>query len=1376
MPRTASWTLELSPASDGLRVVFGVTGAGCWGSWTTPIDLAGLDDLAQAVLSAVARTTRRGRARGGAEEGLVSAGAALADGALPAEIKAALAAAAPGSALRLVVHADAARIPWEAMAVGDGLLAERFDVGRHVALSEARAMAAQPGGTRVLVVANPASDLPHARREGEAIAGLLGAGDSGCSVVLRAGPVRRVELLAALRECDALHFAGHADPEGWRMADGHLTRADAEALAGGASRPGLVFAHACRSADPTEGRDGVLRGLLKAGCAQTVGALWDIPDESAPEAASAFWRAVTTGAGSGAAVRAARTAAGLVGGTAYVLHGDPVAPPMPAIMSCGACGTPAAASGSRFCDRCGAPLPIAERAGEERRTVTVVSVGVDPGDDADAEEVHRRLNAEYARIAEVVRRYGGSVDRFAGDAVVAVFGAPHAHENDPERAALAAREIVAERSGGVLARAGVETGIAVIGGLGDAHRRDHGLAGAVLLEAGRLMRAARPGQVLCGPEAARRLAGAVRTAPAGGRAAQGARRILGPKAAADRRQRRRFGGPLPLVGRRDELARVRTAYGSVRADRRPGGVTIAGPAGIGKSRLFDEMLAEVREGVSPPRIALGAALPYEGGDPYGPVASLLRELLGLSEGATPAAVVRALDEAEAEDQAQSRDDDLPDWVPRTGGAGPHDDEDRRALALLLGAEAPHGDADAAALHGRIPVAVQRLVERLAASRPLVLGFIDMQWAPDATLDVLEDLGRFLADVPVLMVTLARPGLFERRPHLGEGRAEHVRIDLKPLDEQACRDLVQAIAQRGGAVADAAGTAAIERSDGNPLFLEELVKDHLESGGGPDITGVPETLEGVLAARLDRCGESERAILRRAAVLGRTFWRGALETMGAPGDVAAALQDLRGRGILLRRSPSRIAGDEEFLFKHALLRDVAYIRIGRDERGSLHRAAAAWYDGLPAAEEHLDARAEHHERAGDSPGAARLRAQAAARAAAARSDREAQAHYRAALRLLGDIDDSGVLREGLADSLTRTGDWDEALALYSAVRDEAADPARVAELRRREAGVHDARGAFDEALACLDEADATFPPPEIAARLRADRGWTLFRLGQLEEAGKVCVQALKLLGDAGPARDRAQLHSLLGGLAYGRGDHDEAVTQHEAALALREAEGDKAGMSKSYNNLGIVAERRGDDDAAARWHARSIRLKAAAGDRPGLASAYNNLGALYWRRGDLDRAASALGASLDLKQRLGNRWGEAVTLANLAEVLFDSGDLQGCQTRLSESEAACGDVGNRSLLPEIRRLQAQVAQADGDAEQAADKARAAVELARDNADTLREGVALRVLGEVTSDAEALAQAVRLLDAAEDRAEADRARAALAALPPAATLDDDSTEAV
>jgi tetratricopeptide (TPR) repeat protein len=204
------------------------------------------------------------------------------------------------------------------------------------------------------------------------------------------------------------------------------------------------------------------------------------------------------------------------------------------------------------------------------------------------------------------------------------------------------------------------------------------------------------------------------------------------------------------------------------------------------------------------------------------------------------------------------------------------------------------------------------------------------------------------------------------------------------------------------------------------------------------------------------------------------------------------------------------------------------------------------------------------------------------------------------------------------------------------------------------------------------------------------------------------------------------------------------------------------MSKSFNNLGIVAERRGDGHAAQRWHARSIRLKAAAGDRPGLASAYNNLGALYWRLGDLQQAAAALSASLDLKRRLGNRWGEAVTLANLAEVHFDSGDLAECERQLAESEIACADVGNRSLLTEIRRLEAQLAQAQGDPGAASRKARAAIELAREQGDALREGVALRVLGEATGDPEALREALRLLDGAEDRAEADRARSALDAL--------------
>ncbi len=302
MHSAPSFTLELCPSSEGLVVLFGPTDAGAWGRWIRNLDAPGLRLLSQGVLSSVASSTRRGRPRGDAESRLAAAGAALADGALPAEVKRALAEIGPGAHLRLILHGAASQAPWEAMVVGEGPLFDRLRIGRHVTVDEAPAAAPHFGGSRVLVVADPAGDLPHARREGEAVASLLGAGDSGCSITLRAGPLRRVELLSALRECDALHFAGHADPEGWRLADAPLAPVDVEALTGGARRPSLVFAHACRSADPGEGRDGVLRALLKAGATHALGTLWDIPDETAPTAGAAFWRAVMTGGSAGEGV------------------------------------------------------------------------------------------------------------------------------------------------------------------------------------------------------------------------------------------------------------------------------------------------------------------------------------------------------------------------------------------------------------------------------------------------------------------------------------------------------------------------------------------------------------------------------------------------------------------------------------------------------------------------------------------------------------------------------------------------------------------------------------------------------------------------------------------------------------------------------------------------------------------------------------------------------------------------------------------------------------------------------------------------------------------------------------------------------------------
>jgi len=714
-------------------------------------------------------------------------------------------------------------------------------------------------------------------------------------------------------------------------------------------------------------------------------------------------------------------------------------------------------------------------------------------------------------------------------------------------------------------------------------------------------------------------------------------------------------------------------------------------------------------------------------------------------------------------------------VPLPGGSLATVAADRRALSLVLGLQSPDPAEDASARSQRVHAAVQRLIEQLARRGPLLLCLGDVHWAPDATLDLWEDLGRFLEGVPVLLVTLARPELFERRPHFGEARPDHVRLDLGPLDEEACRGLVRAISARAGPVDDDEAAAAIRRSDGNPLFLEELIKDHLERDEDADTEGVPETLDGVLAARLDRCDERERAILRRAAVVGRTFWRGVLEAMGAPGDVGAALRALRERGFLLRRDPSRIPREEEFVFKHALMRDVAYSRTPRGERRTLHRAAAAWLEGLPGGNEHLDARAEHHERAGDAAEASSLRATAADRAAAARSDREAQVHFRAALQLLDHVrphpDDEAERRHGLVerlgDSLARTGDFDEALERYRELADTPElDAQQAAELTRREARVLDSRGDFDGALEALDRAGARLEgrpaEPALLARLLADRGWLLYRLGKLDEAEEAYEKALELLGEEGPPPDRAQVHSLLGALHYTRGELDRAVRHHEEALSLREALGDAAGIGKSYNNLGIVAERRGDLDAAADWHARSVRLKAAAGDRPGLALAYNNLGVLYWRQRDLERAAAAFTASLDLKRRLGNRWGEAITLANLAEVLLDKGDLDGCVARLADAEARAEQAGNPSLVPEVRRLEAQAAWARGDTAHARDLAEAAVAAARALGDAGREGAGLRVLGEVTDDADALHEAVRVLEAAGDATEAARARRALDAL--------------
>src|SRR5436190_11056643 len=581
------------------------------------------------------------------------------------------------------------------------------------------------------------------------------------------------------------------------------------------------------------------------------------------------------------------------------------------------------AEDARFCQACGQPLEDTVSS-EERKLVSVLFVDVvgstAQGDRADPEDLRDVLRVFYEIVREQVERFGGAVEKFIGDAVVAVFGAPLAHGDDAERAVragLAALEAISEtRELGLEARAAVNTGEAVVS-LGTEHERGEHLAtGHVLNTASRLQSAAAPGRLIVGAETYRATRRAIRYTELEPIEAKGKRdRVEAWLAEGESTTERAAAGP--FLGRSHELELLDGVWGRVVAERRPHLVTVLGPPGIGKSRLTREFIERVEAGGG--RSVSGRSLPYEENTGYRASAEQVKRVAGILETDMPdvahVKLIRAVTEIIGEEEA-----------PEIG----------RFLSLLLGLGLDRPSED------RLPLffAVRRLIEGLGSQGPTALVFEDLHWAETSQIELLEYLCSHVRDVPVAFLALARPELLDARPTWGSGLLAQTTIPIEPL---SASDAAGVAAATLGSSADGESTVArlVEIAGGNPLFLEELAASIAEGArGGAEL---PATVREAIASRIDILPPAERAVLLDASVIGKTFWRGVLRSIGPAEGIDTALDALEARDLIRHEPRSQVEGDREFSFKHMLIHDVAYGTLPRAVRRERHAAVATYVE-------------------------------------------------------------------------------------------------------------------------------------------------------------------------------------------------------------------------------------------------------------------------------------------------------------------------------------------------------------------------------------------------------------------------------------------------
>jgi len=541
---------------------------------------------------------------------------------------------------------------------------------------------------------------------------------------------------------------------------------------------------------------------------------------------------------------------------------------------------------AKFCLECGAPVAPTVPSREQRKTVTVIFCDVagstELGESTDPEALRALLARYFVQMKEIVERHGGSVEKFVGDAVMAVFGVPLVHEDDALRACRAAvqmRDALPEL--GIRGRIGVNTGEVVTG------TEERLATGDAVNVAARLEQAAEPGEVLVGAETVRLVRDAVDLGPERRLELKGKSAPVPayPLVAAAGELSRR--SDVPIVGRQRERRALDDAWERVRSERSCHLFTLLGSAGVGKSRLTAEFLASL-DGVP---VVRGRCLSYGEGITYWPLVEVVLQL----------------------------------------DRRPSDPRAAAAISSLL------GESDAPAAADEIAWAFRKLLEQ---SAPVVCVFDDLHWAEPTFLDLVDHVADWSRDAPILLVCIARPELLDRRPTWAGGKLNATTVLLEPLTAEETDELIERLL--GDAELDETLLGRIrEAAEGNPLFVEQMLAMVAESPNGDVV--VPPTIQALLAARLDQLDPSERGVLERGSVEGKIFHRGGVEAL-APDerDVHTRLMALV-RKELVRPDRSQLPGDDAFRFRHLLIRDAAYDGLAKAARAELHERFAEWLE-------------------------------------------------------------------------------------------------------------------------------------------------------------------------------------------------------------------------------------------------------------------------------------------------------------------------------------------------------------------------------------------------------------------------------------------------
>ena len=1003
------------------------------------------------------------------------------------------------------------------------------------------------------------------------------------------------------------------------------------------------------------------------------------------------------------------------------------------MLICPSCGTDNNES-AKFCSECGAALIVAQQRRKERKFATALFADLvgstTLAEQEDPEVVQSVVGRTFDRLAEEVTRYEGLLEKFMGDAILAVFGIPRTHEDDAERAVRAALEmqaVLSELNRGFAAegkpmlamRIGIEAGEVLVDVERASGPRDRMLTGDAVNTAARLQTAAEPSQIVVGAGIYASTKDVIEYAELeplvlkGKAEAVPAWRALRIKAHT-RGERPRLGLEAQLVGRDEELVVLKQTLRRVETEGRPALVTIVGPAGVGKSRLVAELEHYV-EGL--PQVVYwrrGRCLAY-GNTSYSAFADAIKAQCEIFEDDSAEVAAKKADAA----------------VRELFG----DESVAPQIRALVGAVEPR-----AMSREDLFEAWRRFLERLAARYPLVLVLDDVHWADEGLLDLIEHVADW-AQGPIMVVAAARPELFETRTTWGGGKRNAASIYLDPLSEDEGGAMLDDLLS--GPIAPELKRSIVERSEGNPLYVEEIVRKLIDDGvlrateaskwevARPvaDVE-LPRSIQGLIAARLDGLPDDEKAVLQDAAVVGRVFWVGAVAELTGKsiGDIRDALGRLRVKELVLPHEPSSFSDEHEYSFRHNLIRDGAYDSLPKTLRADLHAGVARWAERQAGdrADEIAELIASHLVEAlaylaelgegGKQSDELRREALRWARAAAVRTSAlwqraESARWFREAERLedalgLAPSERVELLRAHVdaswgTDPITETERVvRRGLEAYQALDDRVGVGwawARLVVMLLTQARNEEAEAAGRTAIVTLEPLGER---PELADALHR-LGWYLWRRGQNEEAEQLLRRAVEIADRVRSPLVHAESMQTLAVCVMSEGRAEEAIVAIEEAFRLAKELGDFSNLIRCYNNLPSVVADLGSDyrraDAILR---EGLELARRAGALNHMGWLSGSVGDIGFRLGNLQESEALQREAFELSKTVGDEPLQGMRLIMLALAVLFRGRLEEAEAIFHESAPILNENPEPQSQIFIPQVQGYLALARGENEAAA----------------------------------------------------------------------------